>query len=94
MRVPVEYVLSQYQPGAGDLKDGTPWTWSDEFASLWSIETAYMARLLDDIVAQGIQEPILLGNDDRLWDGHHRLAAAVALCHAYIEVDYAPKEDA
>lgn len=33
-------------------------------------------QLIEAIRAEGIREPILLGNDGRVWDGHHRITVA------------------
>jgi ParB-like chromosome segregation protein Spo0J len=38
-----------------------------------------MASLVADISANGVREPILLGDDGRVWDGHHRICAAIEL---------------
>lgn len=65
-------VLAQYTPG-------DPWGWSTEFAGLWADDTEHMLELVADINDHGFNEPILLGNDGRVWDGHHRLAVAAAL---------------
>lgn len=54
-------------------------TWSDEFAWLWDNHQERMDMLTTSIQENGIQEPILLGSDGRIWDGHHRLAAAMRL---------------
>ena len=57
--------------------DGCSWT--EEFLDLWTREPHYMATLVEDIGVHGILKPIHLGDDGRVWDGHHRLAAACAL---------------
>lgn len=53
---------------------------------MWSAEDRYrehdgerMSALLDDIAANGVLEPIRLGNDGRVWDGHHRVCVAWCL---------------
>lgn len=60
--------------------------WTDEFLDLWTREPHYMTTLVEDIGVHGILKPILLGNDGRVWDGHHRLAAACALNLADVPV--------
>ena len=73
-------LLATYVPGdSGDQDDPDAWTWTDEFAQLWGLTGEYMANLTNDVRRRGIQRPLLLGNDGRLWNGHHRLAVAVAL---------------
>lgn len=83
-------LLSAYGPGdSGDQDDPDAWTWTDEFAQLWGLTPEYMADLTNDIRRHGIKRPLLLGNDGRLWNGHHRLAVAVALL-----MDTVPVEEA
>ena len=41
-----------------------------------------------DIYYNGQQEPVLIGDDQRLWDGHHRVYALVGLKAQYIHVKY------
>lgn len=79
-------VLAQYEPG-------DPWTWAEEFAHIWTNHATYMVGLVANVSVYGIHTPILLGNDGRLWDGHHRLAIAVALMHEVIPTERAVQED-
>jgi len=65
-------VMAMVSPG-----DGCPWP--DELRDLWTACPGDMLVLLEDVAKVGIQEPIVIGPDGRLWDGHHRLAAALAL---------------
>lgn len=54
--------------------------WSSELAYLWTDHQQHETlTLLNAVLAEGITEPIIIGNDGRLWDGHHRLAVALAL---------------
>lgn len=62
-----------------NFKDGNETGWSAEFEWLWRFQSAHLFKLVRDIAVNGIQNPVLLGNDGRVWDGHHRIAAAVAL---------------
>lgn len=68
-------LLSSYRPGSGDDN----WTWGDEAGDLLNREPDYMKQLKDDICKDGIKEPILLGTDKRIWDGHHRIVVAILL---------------
>lgn len=68
-RLPLWVVLAGY-------RDGDERGWAIEFEDLWSREAETMSALLADIAEHGIREPILLGDDGRVWDGHHRLAVA------------------
>lgn len=65
-------VLAQFE-------DGNDTGWPAEFEWLWTEDAEKMVALVQDIAANGIKEPILLGPDGSIWDGHHRIAAAVAL---------------
>ena len=38
--------------------------------------SSYLSDLMYSIQTEGMKEPILLGNDGRIWDGHHRLYIA------------------
>lgn len=67
-------LLVVFRPG--DYPDRT---WPEEFAWLWEHDTHKMDMLTTSIQETGIREPILLGSDGRIWDGHHRLAAAMRL---------------
>lgn len=62
-----------------DYRDGNEWGWDTEFAWLDHHQGENTDRLAEDVAVNGIREPILLGNDGRVWDGHHRLAVAVRL---------------
>jgi hypothetical protein len=55
---------------------GNQWPWGEELALLWSALHHESAALLDSVVAKGFWEPILMGDDSRLWGGHRRLAVA------------------
>jgi hypothetical protein len=60
-------------------------------APLWRALRHEMAPLLDSVVAEGFREPILIGDDGRLWDGHHRLAVALAFGIS-VPVEFVGKE--
>lgn len=65
-------VMATVSPGSGS-------TWPDELNMLWTADRYDTLVLLADATQRGILEPIIIGPDGRLWDGHHRLAAALAL---------------
>lgn len=52
--------------------------WCDELWLLWKNDQHGMLQVLNSVLAEGFRAPII-GNDGRLWDGHHRLAVALAL---------------
>lgn len=62
-----------------DYRDGEEHGWATEFRWIWFEHTQRTTALLLDALHDGIREPILLGDDGRVHDGHHRLAVAVAL---------------
>lgn len=62
-----------------DYLDGDEVGWQAELRWLWSHDRSRMLALLDDVLENGIREPILLGTDGRVWDGHHRIGVALAL---------------
>ncbi len=73
-------------------RDGEEHGWEVEFEWLIVNHTRRMIDLIEDIWIWGIQSPVLLGHDGRVWDGHHRLLAAVILGGAYLRVpvEFAP----
>jgi hypothetical protein len=85
---PLERILRDVAVGSGD------WTWDEEWADLdrRHAETGYLNTLEQQIRDNGITMPVLIGNDGRLWDGHHRLRIAVRLGIGYVPVEVAPTE--
>lgn len=67
-------------------RDGDEHGWTTEFTWLWTHHRAHLLSLLDSVIHSGIQEPILVGDDGRVWDGHHRLAVAAALALPQVPV--------
>jgi len=57
------------------FRDGDEHGWDQEFAYL-ATRWDEMGPLVASIRSEGIREPILLGTDGRVWDGHHRIYAA------------------
>lgn len=56
-----------------------PWTWVDEQTSLYG--EPHREHTLDveaSMLADGVLEPVLLGDDGRVWDGHHRVVIAMS----------------
>ncbi|WP_097933345.1 MULTISPECIES: ParB N-terminal domain-containing protein [unclassified Streptomyces] len=83
---PLARVLAEVRCGSQD------WTWDEEWADLDKrhAETGYLDRLEQEITANGITMPVLIGSDGRLWDGHHRLRIAVRLGIGYVPVEITP----
>jgi ParB-like chromosome segregation protein Spo0J len=69
---------------------GEPHDWPTEFEWLRKEAGGGPIRaLIASILRVGIQRPVLIGSDGRLWDGHHRVYAAWALGLTEIAVEYA-----
>lgn len=77
-------LLVLWRPGS----QGDDWTWQQESDDLWSREQARMDVLCTSIQETGMQEPVLIGDDGRIWDGHHRIVAAMTLGLETIPVEY------
>lgn len=75
-----------------DYRPGDPHSWAKEFAWLRENHAAKLRALFGDVLRNGIREPILLGDDGRLWDGHHRLYVAHALGFTHVPVKFARPE--
>lgn len=72
-------ILENWVPGSYDQ----PWTWDDEEKEILSRVCLccnqpghYQLQLEQYISEHGITQGVLLGNDGRVWDGHHRIVAA------------------
>lgn len=73
-----------FSVGSGD------WDWQTEYDLL--ARKRHTLRLMDSIRADGIREPILLGSDGRVWDGHHRIVAATKLGFSHVPVVFSGEE--
>lgn len=87
--LPLGDILRKWRPGSG----GDDWTWGDEYFDL--IDQEYTQGFLRMISNFGMEmfckdEPILLGNDERVWNGHHRIIIATVLGLEELEVDIIP----
>jgi len=76
--VRVADLVDLYRPGSRD------WGWMEECLDLFSRDKAKTFRILERVLNEGIGfaddiQPILLGNDGRIWDGHHRICIAIEL---------------
>lgn len=61
------------------IRDGDERGWNEEYAFLWGNHRERMEDLGRAVISEGILEPILVGSDGRVWDGHHRVGVAIAL---------------
>jgi len=64
-------VAEVFRPGSGD------WDWSQELEDVKGLGNGF-EELVEDVQLNGVKEPVLLGADGRVWDGHHRILAAIA----------------
>lgn len=62
-----------------DYRDGDEHGWFTEFDWLRDNDAERLAALRTDAATNGIRVPILLGDDGRIWDGHHRVCVAYDL---------------
>lgn len=79
--LPFDTVLSRY-------RDGDEIGWDREFDVIESEHTAKFDQITTSMQESGQHDPILLGPDGRVWDGHKRLAAARALGWRAVKVSY------
>jgi len=71
---PLAQIMIRYRPGSQD------WSWKEEMSDMFSpAHFDKTVALIHSIRKDGIKEPIALGDDRRIWDGHHRITAAYVL---------------
>lgn len=78
--VDVDEITTRWRPGSAE----PPWTWDDEARDLGERvcvccnERGHYQQALEAHIAEhGMPAlPVCLGNDGRVWDGHHRIVAA------------------
>ena len=61
------------------VTDGEEHGWATEFQWIEKHSPNDLNGFLEDVGEHGIQNPVLIGPDNRLWDGHHRVWAAQKL---------------
>lgn len=81
---PLSRVLAEVRCGSDD------WSWDSEWSWLDAHDPEGLTELQAEIVRDGMHTPVLIGNDGRLWDGHHRLRIAVRLGMRYVPVELTP----
>lgn len=80
---PAIWIMERWVPASQDQ----PWTWNDEYAEVNRRLT--FPRLLEDIRRDGqVLVSVHLGDDGRVWDGHHRILAAHIL-NLWVPVEFA-----
>lgn len=75
------------------FKAGDEHSWWVESMFLWRFQAEGMNSLADDMANCGMRNPVLIGNDGRVWDGHHRIVIAAGLGIPKIPVRFAGKAD-
>lgn len=83
-RLPVAQIITFWCPGSHD------WTWAEEYRDLIDKqETREIAHAIDR-AGFGFADsdtPVMLGNDGRVWDGHHRIVLAISRGESHLNVD-------
>ena len=81
--------LAKLQDILDNYKDGDEHGWEIEFRFLRLEHSDRIEELSAEVLRDGMKEPVLLGSDDRVWDGHHRLCVADLLGMEYVPVEFA-----
>jgi hypothetical protein len=89
--ISVGMIVKKWRPGSHD----EPWSWLDETVDLIQREGPTFGALINWIREHGVEpnpeEPVLLGDDWRVWDGHHRICAAALVGEGVlVPVELAP----
>jgi hypothetical protein len=94
VKMDLAHLLMHWRPGSYD------WTWAEEYRDLIYGErrrSTVPVRVLVQAEGFGFQDhiaPILLGNDGRVWDGHHRICLAMQQGHRALMVELTDPEAA
>lgn len=86
-------IMEKWRPGS----HGDDWTWTDEYFDLWCNDGPRTYDIIEQAKEHGIgfadwKAPIQLGNDGRVWNGHHRILVAKYLGIERVMVDIVPPE--
>lgn len=79
--VPLATFLAWTEPGDDD------WSWRSQFKWLEKNHLQELMELRQNLAMRGQKFPIYVGEDGRLWNGHHRVWCAVDLGWPSIKVD-------
>lgn len=69
-----------------DYQDGNEEGWEAEFDWLETFDSEHLEEVVDSVREKGIITPVHLGDDGRIWDGHHRIYAAHKLGLTHVPV--------
>lgn len=94
VRMSLEDILTGWRPGS----HGDDWTWANEAEDLWTRDSARTQKLMSAIFDHGFgladsKAPVKLGNDGRVWNGHHRIVIAQYLQEPYLMVEIVPPHE-
>lgn len=79
-----------------EVEDGDAHGWREEAIWLWKNRSVELIKLMSEIAVAGILEPIDIawtGTKWRMWDGHHRVVVAGALCIEAIPVRFHTEDE-
>lgn len=60
-------------------RDGDEHGWPTELRLLWTDMRDDTLAVMDRVLGEGFLQPVEIGPDGRVWNGHHRIAVAAAL---------------
>lgn len=78
-------IMSAYRPGSHP----EPWNWLNEMLDIARRDSVQMESMFK---GEPSTDPVLLGNDGRVWDGHHRIIVALLRGDASIPYTNAEEE--
>lgn len=88
--VPLALVTGAWRPGSYD----PPWSWADEAADILARQCLccgqpghYQLAFEAHVAEHGIPGGVCLGGDGRVWDGHHRVVAALRMGITQVPVE-------
>ena len=71
---PLAQIITFWRPGSFE------WSWEEEYADIFARPETEQIEALVDTYGIGFLDrvaPILLSNNGRVWDGHHRICIAI-----------------
>lgn len=74
-------------------RDGDNIGWPAAFAWVRTHHASKIAEITLSLAKGGFEHPILLGDDGRVWDGHHRLAVADAIGIRAVPIEHMTGDD-
>ena len=80
-RMSLNRFVVDVKPGS----QGDDWTWDDELRWLEKNHREPFERLLADVRDHGQEHPVVIGDDGRLWDGHHRVCALITIGRRWVK---------